>query len=763
MRKRKPEGFIPSGSGLGGKKAKKPREDAEGGHSGSYLEVLSILSEGEIEGLPNGAKDLYLDGTPVQNDDGSFNFSGFQYEVRTGTPDQTRIPGYADDISSETTVGVEVKDQFPLTRLIINPNIDSIRLRVGVVLQRFPEAGGVRALDINFRISIREGSGPWVVRLNERIENRYSSLREFEYSFPVDNKGGTENRFSFRVERVTPQDTNESEYQRILKVQAFAETIERKLRYKNLAIVAARFDAEQFSSQPTFEAIPYGGLMQIPSNAVVNLADRGLDYSGIWDGTFIQSQHACTDPAWQLYDLLTNERFGLGKRIKRSQINRWDMYAISRHCMELVPDGNGGTERRFAANVLLEGKEDALRVIEAYRNIFRGFGFWIQGQMRFVADKPTPYSQIISQADLVDGDFTYSRTARQGRHSIFLVTFINPDEFYSTAVEPVEFPDLIEQFGVKLYEMSAFACHSRGQAYRAGRAAGLSEMLEYETVTFKMRARGSSFIPGQVIKVNNPKRANERYSGLIKSATTSAVTIDIPVSLSAQPHILSVTLQDGTTEERSITNGAGTATVLSLASPLPIAPNPHSTWLLTSLDLDAELFRVLNRIPVSGSMETIHEVVALRHEPLKQAAIENDLVLPTRQIRRVQASIPGPPTNVQISHSYSEGLFRLLASWQTPLSNGTPDARVTSYLVEYKDGSLGQWQGSQQVSQPAADFGGLSAGTYYVRVAAVDISNNASAWNEVGPLTLAKPPEGVLTGRANYTTTRNSSYAIDGL
>jgi predicted phage tail protein len=738
MSRQKPQGFAPTGSGIGKKKTKKPVTETDSGHSGSYLEVLTILSEGEIEGLQNGARDLYLDGTPIQNEDGTLNFSGFQYEIRTGTPDQTRIPGYSDEVSSETQIGATITQPIPVTRQIINPNLDRIRVRIAVQLQEFPDDGGVKGSNVAFRISVREGSNPWVVRLEETISGRYSSPTEFDYDFVVDNRRGLENTFQVRIERLTPEDVDTTKHQRILRWQAYAEVIEAKLSYRNTAVLAARFDAEQFSSEPRFEAIAAGGLFQIPSNAFVNPTDRGLDYVGIWDGTFKKAPLACTCPAWQLYDLLTHERFGLGKDIHPGQLNRWDFSVISRFCNAMVPDGRGGQERRFAANILLEGKEDALRVIEAYRSIFRGFGFWIQGQMRFISDETIPYTQIISQADLVEGSFSYSRVARSGRHSVFLVTYVNPDEFYSTAVEPVVFRDLIDLYGVKTFEMSAFACHSRGQAYRAGRAAGLSEKLEYETLTMRIRARGKAFYPGQVIKVANPKRANDRLSGLIKSATTTSIETDFPVNISAAPQLLSISWPDGTIQERSLINGPGPTNSLVFSAPLPTAPEPAQTWLLTSLDLDSELFRVLNRIPVSGSTETIHEIVAIRHEPLKQAAIEEEIILPERQIRREQIQIPTQPLNVQVANSYSGGSFSLSISWSAPLlANGGRDPFITSFLTEYKEGEFGQWVSSQQVPSTFIEYQGLPTGTFFVRVASSDIRGNSSAWVTVGPIVLS--------------------------
>ena len=498
------------GSGGGGK----PPETAISGTSTSIASVLGIVSEGEIEGPVDGLKSVYLDETPIQNSDNSLNFDGFTWDYRRGTQGQSRMPGFGDKVTSETSVAAEVKFNLPITRTITNANLDIICVRLCIVLQEYPPDGGVLGLNVEFKIYIKQGAGAFVLVGEGNLGGRFPTTTEFEYAFAVSNVGGTVSNFSVRVERTTPQDADETRYQRILRWQSYTETTETKLAYPNSALFGFSFNAAQFQSLPQISLKLAGRKIQIPSNATVT-GTRGLTFNGTWDGTFTTPSVAVADPAWILYDLITNTRYGLGRYINQSQIDKCALYEISQYCNEYVPDGYGGTEHRFQCHLLLEGKDEAYRVIKQFLSIFRGFSYWISGAIGFVADKPgSPVAQF-TQSDIEEGMFSYTRTGLKTRHTIALVTWANPDDFYRQSVEAIDDPDGIAKYGVREVELSAFACTSRGQARRAGYATLLTDRLEQETVTFKCRAYGTYTKPGDIIRIMDSKRADIRHGGLI--------------------------------------------------------------------------------------------------------------------------------------------------------------------------------------------------------------------------------------------------------
>ncbi|MFM6833619.1 MAG: hypothetical protein ACKPKK_05055, partial [Dolichospermum sp.] len=423
MSKKQFKGFGGSGGGGG------PTTTPPSGISTSVVSVLGIVSEGEIEGPINGLKSIFLDETPIQNADDSLNFKDFTWDYRLGTQGQSRIPGFADEVASETSVNAEVKYNLPITRTITNANLDAIRIRLGIILQEYPPDGGVLGLNVEFKIWIKQGAGAFILVGEGNLGGRFPAITEFEYAFAVNNALGTVSNFSVRVERTTPQDTDETRYQRILRWQSYAEATETKLAYPNSALFGFSFKAAEFQSLPQVSLKLAGRKIRIPSNATPTTT-RGLTFSGTWDGTFITPSVAVADPAWILYDLITNTRYGLGRYINQSQIDKWALYEISQYCNEYVPDGYGGTEHRFQCHLLLEGKDEAYKVIQQFLSIFRGFSYWISGAIGFVSDKPgSPVTQF-TQSDIEEGMFSYTRTGLKTRHTVALVTWVNPDDFY---------------------------------------------------------------------------------------------------------------------------------------------------------------------------------------------------------------------------------------------------------------------------------------------------------------------------------------------
>ena len=752
MPKKQFKGF----GGSGGGKPAKPTETAVSGTSVSIASVLGIVSEGEIEGPIDGLKSIYLDETPIQNSDESLNFDGFTWDYRRGTQGQSRMPGFGDEVTSESSVSADVKFNLPVTRTITNANLDIIRVRLGVVLQEYPPDGGVLGLNVGFKIFIKQGAGAFVLVHERDIGGRFATITEFEYAFAVNNTGGTVSSFSVRVERTTPQDTDETRYQRVLRWQSYTEATEAKLAYPNSALFGFSFNAAQFQSLPRISLKLAGRKVQIPSNATVT-ATRGLTFSGIWNGTFITPSVAVADPAWILYDLIISTRYGLGWYINQSQIDKWALYEISQYCNEYVNDGYGGTEHRFQCHLLLEGKDEAYKVIQQFLSIFRGFSYWMSGAIGFVADKPgSPVAQF-TQSDIEEAMFSYTRTGLKTRHTIALVTWANPDDFYRQSVEAIDDPDGIAKYGVREIELSAFACTSRGQARRAGYATLLTDRLEQETVTFKCRAYGTYTKPGDIIRIMDSKRADIRYGGLIAAATTTAITLDNPVEiLEDETYTLTVMLADGTVHERVVTNSPESAAIiLTLNLALLSAPPPESNWILASSTVQPQLFRVLNRVPSSGSTEMFHEITAIEYNSAKYSQIENGWSLEPLPARRNPPAVVSVPRNITFSYRTID-LFDLNAVWDFPLLNSERDPYITGYTIELRLGDDGLWGNTRFETTASTQFTNISAGKYYVRVAAVDINGRSSRWVVSSPTSLSK-----YNWNATFTSRYASVFAME--
>jgi predicted phage tail protein len=730
-------GLAVSNGGGGKKKPQSPTESADTLRSSAKAQILELISEGEIVGLATGdAKSIYLDRTPVQNADGSYNFSGFYYDFRPGTQYQSVMPGVGDSSTSETQIGIVVKYNIPQTRTITNPNLDAIKVRIGIpALQEYKDNGDVTGQSVGFWISIKEGSAPWVLRLAKQIDGKASSLYEEEYLFPVNNQNGAVKIFQVKVERLTADATGQR-IQNTMQWQTYTEVIFAKFTYPNSAIVGMTFNAEQFNAVPGRAYDIKGKIIKIPTNATVT-ADGGLNYSGVWNGTFYNAW--CADPAWILYDLLTNSRYGAGAWIESGQLDKSSLYQISQYCNEYVPDGYGANERRFLCNAYIQGSSKAFDLINAIVSCFRGMVYWGDGTIYAVQDAPTGPTRLFTQADVVDGIFNYTGSALRSRHTIALVGWSDPSDFYRENIEVVTDQEGIALYGIRELKMSAFGCTSRGQAHRAGKWALFSERLEKDTVSFSCHGIGAFLRPGEVIAIADSHEMNIRYSGRIVANDPPnylTVTLDGPVQIApGYVYTLSVMGQDAKLYQVAVTSPPGTYTTLSVAS--AFGPAPEASWALSTADLQHTQWRVLT---IGESQDGGYDVTALQYVAGKHQSIEFGLTLdPPRTRQTVPAVISKPQTPAASFLTISsQGLFTftLVAVWGYAINGATRDLTVQSYLVEYQRGG-GIWQDTQSTTALEARFDTLPEGSYIVRVASVAVDGRVSDWVVSAPVYLS--------------------------
>lgn len=741
-----------SGSG-GGSKKQKQRTAVEASdtlRSSALCKILDLICEGEIQGLVNGSQSIYLDETPIRNPDSSSNFTGVATYFRPGTQLQSLIPGIAERGSSEISIEVQVKKATgAISRTITNTAIDAVRVRIAIPsLQQYKTNGDLLGSSVRFQIATKTNNGTFVIRKDETITGKASSRYETEYYLSLTPPGP----WTIKVERITPDSTSQN-LQNDLIWAAYAEVIEAKFSYPNSALVGLTFDAEQFSSIPDRAYDIKGLKVKIPTNATVR-ADGSLTYSGAWNGTFKVAW--TSDPAWCLYDLLTNSRYGAG--IPSSQIDKWSFYPISQYCAELIPDGFGGTEPRFSLNCYIQTATEAYELISALASTLRGMVYWAEGGIALVQDAPTNPVRQFTTANVTK--FEYSGSSKRSRHTIALVTWNDPSDFYRQKVEMVEDREGILLYGPRETRIAAFGCTSRGQAHRVGKWLLFSERIETDTVSFETGAEGIPVRPGEIILVGDTKRAGMRHWGRIKSASTTSIEIDFPVALnSGEAYELSVILTDGRLSSRRINNGTGSTSRLNTSTPFESIPLVGATWVLSSTTLVPQKFRVIG---VSEAEPHRYRITGLVHYPTKYDAVERDLILEIPPTRGVPPIPPNPPRNVSaapyfVTLASGQSVSVLRVSWEHPvLSNGNQDPYTVEYVAQIRRDVTEAWVGATTVSQ-GVDFPNIFAGySYYVRVAAIDATGSRSAWVD-----LTSPiPTVVLTKTlvAQFNNSQNSAF-----
>jgi hypothetical protein len=680
-----------------------PTEATNNLFSTSKIKILDLIGEGESGGLANGLQSILLDGTPIQNPDGSLNFRGVTVETRNGTQFQDYIPGF-DEVASGTGVGVVVTASTPVTRTITAP-ADAARVIVTLpALQEFTDKGDVLGASVRLQISVQYNGGGYSVVVDDTIAGRTSQQYQRQYRidlsgpFPVD----------VRVSRVTPDSTS-SKLNNAFSWASYSAITYAKLAYPNSALVALTIDAEQFNgSIPSRSYDWLGKTIQIPSNATVDPANGRLIYSGVWDGTFGAAQWT-SDPAWCLWALLISRRFGFGDHLDASKLDKWAFYSASQYASALVPDGFGGVEPRFSCDADIQTADDAYRLINDLCSVMRCMPFWAAGALTISQDRPADPSFSFTLANVGPEGFNYSGSSLKTRPTVAVVRYQDLD-LRDQGFEVVEDAAGIARYGVVKVEVEAFACKSRGQARRAGEWLLYTEANEGLVVAFSSNlAAGAVVRPGQIVQIADPLKAGSRRGGAIAAATTSAITLDSAAGLTmANGPMLSVILTTAKVETRPVASIAGN--VVTVAPAFSSAPQPNSIWIFESSNILASLWRVLT---VGESDGVRYPITALAHNPGKYDHVEQGLALTPLDITDLNIN-PDPPQNLTGVEVLYEAGSRVAAKLQVSWSM-VPG--VSTYRVSYRR-SPGNWE-QRNVSAPSIEILDTEAGAYEILVASV--------------------------------------------
>jgi predicted phage tail protein len=618
------------------------------------LQVVDALCEGSIKGLTNGERSIWINGTPLRNLDNSFAYQGIlNIATRDGYQNDTALPAPWDNVLGETTVNQKLTQSIgPATRRINAlraTNIDGIRIRFywDRCLRTTEDNAGANT---GHRISVKEGDGAWQIRWEETLYIYSSGPFEREVYLSLNQAP----YYEIKVERIIADDpaenvadTNPSNKFSTAYWKSYTTVINAKLRYPNTAKVAMEIELEKFGASSVERVYEIDGTrILIPDNATVR-ADGSLNYTGIWGGNF-QRAWSC-DPAWCLYDLLINNRYGCG--IQESRLDKFAFYACSAYCAQLISDGYGGTEPRFSLNAEIKDRESAYNLIQKMCGVFNAIAYYDAINLTAVVDRPFSVTHQFTNANAT---FSYAGTPYRNRRNRAVVSYTRADRPNSTDFEIYEDKADIRKRGVEELRIDATAtCTSRGQALRLGKWAIYSEQSQKESITIQTGMDGALVRPGDIIQVGDRDRAGLRRWGRIIATTANTVTLDNPVNLPSGTYTISCTLPDATLVERTIASIAGNIITLNSNFITGSQPEPQASWLIAGVDLQPTLYRVISR----AEPETHRfEILALLHDPSKYNAIESGLNLlePPRAI--VLPSPPLPPQNLILTPYFGIGI-----------------------------------------------------------------------------------------------------------
>ncbi len=700
---------VIKGAKKGSGSSRKPVIAPDSAQSKTFLKILYGLSEGPVKGLANGLRSIYLDDTPLQSENGTWNFQNVQVDTRLGTNDQPHIEGFPS-IESETGIGVELKSDAPWVQAFSNSQLDAVRIRLrwGPIRQQNPENGDVNGYTIRYAIDLQSGGGTWTEVINTKLSDKTSA--NYERSHRIDLPS-SDSGWQIRVRRITPNSTSEYISDKMY-VQAVTEIVDAKLRYPNTALLGLQYDAETFSNVAKMAVELDGIEILVPTN--YNPETRA--YVGLWDGTFKRAY--TNNPAWHFYDACITKRYALGDRINSSMIDKWSVYRLAQYCDQLVSDGKGGQEPRFTLNVYEQQQDDAWAVLSKMAGAFRAYIYWDGQAIVCDADIPQDTYFTYTRANVVDGIFEYSGTRARDRHTVAKVAWDNPKNRYKTEHTIVRDEAAIAKLGIRIVDIQAYGCTSEGQAQRAGQWALKSEQLETRTVSFKVGLDGFIPMPGKVIEI-----ADELFAGRANGGRISAVSADRKVITLDRDNVvcragdrLVVNTENGQAQARIVSSKIGRNITVTVPFDSVAAQN---IWVVDAQDLATMKFRV-----ISITQDDKHQfsITALQYNPQKYDAIDHGAFIDDRPISIVSPTVQAAVTDVQIS---SETMVQQGLAVETMLINWTQASGATKYQVEWRKGD-GNWIKMPLTGNNSVEVQGIYAGNYEARVIALSAYDVAS-------------------------------------
>lgn len=679
--------------------------------STTTVKILYGLSEGEIEGLADGLKSIYLDDTPVHDTNDNPNFDNVIVDFRAGTNDQDYIEGFPD-VSNEININVELKETTPWVRAFSNTDLDAARVRLkwGALRVQDASTGNVGGITIRYAIDRQTDGGVWEEVINTQISDKTSPDYQRTHRIELPR---ADNGWQIRVRRITPNQNSDLVSDKMY-VAAVTEVIDVKLRYPNTALLGLQYDAETFSNIAKMAARCKGVRIRVPTN----YDPETRQYVGIWDGTF---KYAYTNnPAWHFYDACIDKRRGLGNHLDQTMVDKWSIYRLGQYCDELVPDGKGGQEPRFTLNVYQQSQEDAYSVLSKMAGVMRAYMFWDGQSIVLDADMPSDTVYTFTRANVINGHFEFSGTRKRDRHTIAVVNFDNPDNRFKTEQEPIPDEEAIAKYGINKVEIDAWGVTSRGQAQRAGLWALKTEKYETQTVVFKVGLDGYIPQPGKIIEIADQSFAGRANGGRISSisADLKQVTLDRDDVVCRAGDRLVINGEDGKAKARVIKGINGrVVTVVSAFEENTISS--QNVWVIDAQDLATMKFRIVSIIQNDKHQ---FEIKAVQYNPQKYDAIDYGAYIDEIPITIVNPDMQPAVKSVSLStyDKIEQGMNIAVMVIGWPQAQG-----AVRYQVEWRKDD-GSWIKMPLTGNNSVEVEGVYSGNYQARITAFSAFDIAS-------------------------------------
>ncbi|MGS5488295.1 phage tail tip fiber protein [Klebsiella quasipneumoniae] len=741
-------------AGAGGKKSsgssRTPVEADDTVNSNVKVSILDLLGEGVIGGLKDGAKSIFLNDLPLQNSDDTYNHSGVTWWFRDGSQDQSIIEGF-DYTETPKTIGLQVKKTSAVTMAVDSDSADRFR-----VILKFPslksvdkKTGDTSGTSVTYKFQVSSAGGAFVDVAPEGESSGTVTLTAKKagvyYRSYILNLPKPGSKYQVRVVRVTDDNKDTTYLANDIYVDTVGEIINTNMNYPNSALVGLRVNSEQFgSSMPSRSYLISGMKIRVPSNydEVTN------EYRGTWDGSF--KLLSSSNPAWILYDLVTNKRYGLGEFVRESMFDLGQLYQIGRYCDALVDDGFGGKEKRFAINTQITTLQDAYRCVQDIAGAFRGMVYWAGGMVHVTQDSPSDPIAIYSNSNVIDGRFSYKGSARKDRPSVALITYNNKEDNYKQNIEYVEDLEAIKRYGIRKTESVAFGCTSRGMAHRVGLWTLYTGRMESDVITFQTGMDSAFLVPGDVILIHDKFRAGRRNSGRVVASTANSITLDATVDMTKAGTITFINAEGRMISRDILESGVVSKVTFKDAVNEADRPVADGIWVISQSDLKPLQARVVG--VAQGEDGVGNTITCIQNNPSKYAAIDDGAALIPQNTTVLDPTF-SKPENLKIT----EGTYLSSPGNLNVSLTATWEGKSAEYWVSWRRsdaGNVSNWQTAkvneeQFEVKPVAESGKYDFQVYGVSVSGRKTEILSTTYQVLGTMTPPGAPSS-LTAVGDY-------------
>jgi len=755
-----------------------------------FFTVVDCIAEGEIEGSSSASKllitdktsdayrnaflqDVFLNKTSViQRDadpnnvtDEDINFKDILFEFNDGTSNQPVLKGaiaqeqpfIGGDLTKQLTF---IKGDAAGTPRSVtapsNPRFDGIRITILFqALFRLDDEGNKLADKGKLKFSVNPANGPLEVVLEDEVAGRSFSAYSKDYfiDFRTCNNFDINNPSAFFpveviCEKLTDDGTSNNFREAFF--QAATGIIFESNNYPNIAHAAFRFSAETFPNLPSRTFRIRGRKIKLPDVAQVDKANGRVTYTGNWEGSFSNDKQWCSDPAWILYDILTEPLAGCG--IAESFLDKFSFFKVSKYCNQLVSDGKGGQEPRFSLNVNINSQKDALTLVRDVCAVMNSNIFFENGEVKLSQDSPTniddiskvDYAFVFNNSNVKEGLFNYEGSSINTRFNTINVSYFDMENFTIDYITEKD-ENLISKYGIRQKTIKSFGVTSRSQAIRIAKWFLNSQNKSGEVVTFiSSIAAGQICSIGDVIAITDRVKKSIRRGGRIVSAANdgSSVVIDditqtnLP-EISTNPTI-SCLMPDGTVQTKFVENFLGTT--VTMKENFSQKPVENSAFIIEQDNNEAALFKIST---IKHNTDNTFTFIATEHNPNKYQEVEQDIVVPDRTINNILSILPSPSGLVveeEIAVVNNRAVAKLIFDWQ-----GVQGA--SAYLLSFRKEDETNF--TDIVTQESnAEVFNVTAGLYTVRIQtqnALGQTSKKPLEQELNVLALSKVPDSPTT------------------